>query len=230
MASGIAHEIMQPLNTMSFVLDNVVFQASKVENIEKDYLKKKTDKIFENITRIRTIIDHIRAFSQSRDNYILTNFDVNLSIRNALSMISEQFKHLAIDLNLNLGENLPTVIGNSFQFEQVILNLLINAKDALLEKKTKTTESFDMFVEIRTLLENGCIVIEIADNGPGINKNDMEHIMLPFYTTKETGKGTGLGLSISYQIIKEMNGSIEVMNNIYQGATFQIILEIQSKV
>ncbi|MCF8347559.1 MAG: PAS domain S-box protein, partial [Bacteroidales bacterium] len=230
MASGIAHEIMQPLNTMSFVLDNVVFQASKVENIEKEYLKKKTDKIFENITRIRTIIDHIRAFSQSRDNYILTNFDVNLSIRNALSMISEQFKHLAIDLNMSLGENLPTVIGNSFQFEQVILNLLINAKDALLEKKAKIAESFDMFVEIRTLLENGCIVIEIADNGPGINKNDMEHIMLPFYTTKETGKGTGLGLSISYQIIKEMNGSIEVLNNIYHGATFQIILEIQSKV
>lgn len=230
MASGIAHEINQPLNTISLVLDNLVYQVSKDEKIDTIYMKKKTDKIFENITRIRTIIDHIRAFSQSRDNYILTNFDVNLSILNAISMISEQLKHLAIILNLQLTEKPPIIVGNSFQFEQVILNILINAKDALLEKKSKHPKEFEMFIGIKTYRENQCFVIEIEDNGIGISKNDLEHIMLPFYTTKETGKGTGLGLSISYQIIKEMNGYIEIMSNSYQGATFKIILKIQNQV
>jgi len=229
MASGIAHEINQPLNTMSLVMDNILYEAGKDENIEKDYLKKKSDKIFENITRIRNIIDHVRAFSRSHDDYILTGFDINSSINNAVSMISEQYKHLAISLNLQLEENLPFIIGNTFKFEQVILNLLSNAKDALLEKKSKQSASFDMFIGIRSCQENQRVIIEMTDNGSGISKEDIEHIMLPFYTTKDAGKGTGLGLSISYQIIKEMNGTIEIASVISYGTIFKIILEIQNK-
>jgi len=226
MASGIAHEINQPLNTISLIMDNIMSGANKVENINKGYLKKKANKIFSNITRIRNIIDNIRAFSQSHDNYILTSFDVNSSINNALSMISEQFKHLAISLNLQLEEKPPVIIGNTFQFEQVILNLMLNAKDALLERKSTLAEKFDMFVRIKTFREDNIFVIEIADNGIGIHKDDIEHIMLPFYTTKETGMGTGLGLSISYQIIKEMNGAIDVWSNQFEGTTFRIALNI----
>jgi signal transduction histidine kinase len=83
-----------------------------------------------------------------------------------------------------------------------------------------------MFVKIKTFRENNIFVIEIADNGMGIHKDDIEHIMLPFYTTKETGKGTGLGLSISYRIIKEMNGTIDVWSNQFEGTTFRIALNI----
>lgn len=229
MASGIAHEINQPLNTISLVLDNILYEATKDENIGKDYLKKKSEKIFENITRIKNIIDHIRAFSRSHDDYILTGFDINSSIINAVSMISEQFKHLAIDLNLQIEENPPLIVGNTFKFEQVILNLLLNAKDAVLEKKSKQSEDFKMVVGIKSFQENQYLIIEITDNGTGIREEDIEHITLPFYTTKDTGKGTGLGLSISYQIIKELNGSIEIMNNVFFGTTFKIILKIQNK-
>jgi len=229
MASGIAHEINQPLNTISLVVDNVLFEATKDDNIGNDYLKKKSEKIFENITRIRNIIDHIRAFSRSHDDYILTGFDINSSINKAVSMISEQFKHLAIDLNLQLEENLPLIIGNTFKFEQVILNLLLNAKDTVLERQNKLSSHFDMLVGVRTFQENQCLIIEITDNGTGISEEDIEYITLPFYTTKDTGKGTGLGLPISYQIIKEMNGSIEIMNNTFYGVTFKIILKIQNK-
>jgi len=224
MASGIAHEINQPLNTMSMVMDNILFESSREENMKNEYLKKKSNKIFQNITRIRNIIDHVRAFSRSSDDYIATNFDINASIRNAVSMISEQFNHLAIDLRFQLDENQPTVSGNTFKFEQVILNMLINAKDALLEKGKIQPEFQDKIIEIKSYRENQSFVVEVIDNGTGISEEDIEHIMLPFYTTKDTGKGTGLGLSISYQIIKEMNGSIEISDNVYHGTTFKILL------
>ncbi|HKI88621.1 MAG TPA: PAS domain S-box protein, partial [Draconibacterium sp.] len=229
MASGIAHEINQPLNTISLVIDNILYKATKDENSRNDYLKKKSEKIFENITRIRNIIDHIRAFSRSNDDYILTGFDINLSINNAMTMISEQFEHLAIKLDLQLEKNLPLIIGNTFQFEQVILNLLSNAKDALIEKKNIRKEHFDMSIGIRSFKEDQNLIIEMTDNGTGINEEDIEHIILPFYTTKDTGMGTGLGLSISYQIIKEMNGTIEITSNKLTGTTFRIILKIQNK-
>jgi len=226
MASGIAHEINQPLNTMSMVMDNILNESSQKENMKNEYLKNKSNKIFRNITRIRNIIDHVRAFSRSHDDYISTNFDINASIRNAVSMISEQFKHLTIDLRIQLDENQPTVLGNTFKFEQVVLNMLINAKDALLEKEKIQHEFQDQFIEIKSYRENQSFVVEVIDNGTGISEEDIEHIMLPFYTTKDTGKGTGLGLSISYQIIKEMNGSIEISGNRFLGTTFKIILNL----
>jgi len=227
MASGIAHEINQPLNTISMVMDNILFEAAKDDNIPRDYLKKKSDKIFENITRIKNIIDHVRTFSRSHDDYILTGFDINSSICNAITMISEQFKHLAINLHLQLEDNQPAILGNTYKFEQVILNLLSNAKDALLEKKAKQAAIFDMSIWIRSYIENQCVIVEMTDNGTGISDEDLDHIMLPFYTTKDAGKGTGLGLSISYQIIKEMSGTIEVAGNPLYGTTFKLILKIQ---
>jgi PAS domain S-box-containing protein len=227
MASGIAHEINQPLNIISLVMDNILYEASKEENMGKEYLHKKMDKIFENIARIRNIIDHVRAFSRSNDDYILTGFDINSSISNAVSMISEQFKHLAITMDLQLQDHLPSIVGNTIKFEQVILNLLTNAKDALLEKKNFQQSDYEMLILIRSFVENQNLIVEITDNGSGISKEDIDHIMLPFYTTKDSGKGTGLGLSISYQIIKEINGTIEIASQANSGTTFRIILNIQ---
>ena len=229
MASGIAHEINQPLNTLSLVVDNILYEAAKDENIGKEYLKKKTAKIFTNITRIKNIIDHIRAFSRTNDNYVMTGFDINLSINNAVNMISKQLEHLDISLDIQLEGNPPLIIGNTYQFEQVIINMLSNAKDALLEKKKIRKAPFGMLVGIRSFKDNQSFIIEITDNGIGISDEDMENIILPFYTTKDTGKGTGLGLSISFQIIKEMDGAIEISSNKHTGTTFKIILMLQNK-
>jgi PAS domain S-box-containing protein len=128
MATGIAHEINQPLNIISMVMDKILFETLKTETINIEFLKNKSDKIFENITRIRNIIDHVRAFSRSHDDYILTAFDINTSIENAVSMTREQFKHLGINLNLQLDKEIPQIVGNTLKFEQVIVNLLINSK------------------------------------------------------------------------------------------------------
>jgi len=227
MAAGIAHEINQPLNIISLVMDKILFEIAKPEIVDVGFIKKKSDKIFENITRIRDIIDHVKAFSSSRDEHMLTAFNVNSSIVNATSMIVEQFKHHGINLNLQLEQQIPPIVGNTYKFEQVILNLLSNAKDAIIEKKSKLDEDFDMQVGIRSWQENQCIFVEITDNGIGISKDDIHHIMLPFYTTKEEGKGTGLGLSICQQILKEMGGTIEITSESSYGTNIKLVLPIQ---
>lgn len=224
MASGIAHEINQPLNIISLVMDKILFVSANTEIIDIEFFKNKSDKIFENITRIRNIIDHIRAFSRSHDDYVPTAFDINSSIENAVSMIAEQFKHLAINLNFNLEKPIHKISGNTYKFEQVMLNLLANAKDAVIEKKSKQEEYFDMIIEIRSYKENQFIIVEVTDNGIGISNEDANNIILPFYTTKDEGKGTGLGLSICYQIIKEMGGTLEITSDIFYGTKIKIIL------
>jgi PAS domain S-box-containing protein len=225
MASGIAHEINQPLNTISMAMDNFLSEISTDESLDKSYIKKKSDKIFDNIHRIRNIIDHIRVFSRAHHSQISTGFDINASIMNAVSLVSEQFKYHGIDLRLAFDDKLPAINGNTFQFEQVIMNLLSNAKDALMEREEKQDISFDKIVKIKTFEEDQLVVVEVSDNGIGIAEENLKQIMMPFYTTKDPGKGTGLGLSVSYQIIKEMHGSIEFSSILSVGTKFRIIFK-----
>jgi C4-dicarboxylate-specific signal transduction histidine kinase len=206
-------------------MDNIILESMKEQALDKEYLKRKSDKIFENIVRIKNIIDHIKLFSRNQDNYLLSEFDVNLSISNAVGMLSEQFLHNGINLDVELMENTPRILGNTSRLEQVILNLLMNSKDALLEKQHKQNMQFDKAIVVRTYMEKGNIVIEVIDNGMGIPEEHLNQVFLPFFTTKDSDKGTGLGLSISSQIIKEMNGNIEIVCNQFNGATVKIVLE-----
>ena len=144
-------------------------------------------------------------------------------------MITQQYKHMGISLDLNLDEEIPQIVGNTYKFEQVIVNLLANAKDAVIEKRTKHQEYTQMNVGIKSYQENNSIIVEISDNGIGINDDDLNNVMLPFYTTKEEGKGTGLGLSICYQIIKEMSGTIDIISNEDSGTLIKLELQIQKK-
>jgi signal transduction histidine kinase len=226
MSAGMAHEINQPLNTLSILFDNILFEAKEKHSVSEAYLVSKSDKIFNNILRIKNLIDHVREFSRSQEGYILTPFNINESILNALSMVSEQFKISGISLITGLNENLPMIKGNTYKFEQVILNLIINSKDALLEKKNLLNEAFPMFIKIRTWLDNQQIFIEVEDNGTGIKDEHMDKILQPFYTTKETGKGTGLGLSISYGLIREINGKIDIQSKVQEGTHIMVTIPI----
>lgn len=229
MASGIAHEINQPLNIISMVMDKIIFESDKTEIIDVEFLRVKSNKIFENIIRIRNIIDHIRAFSRSQDDFILTAFDLNASIESAVSMIMEQFKHLGINLNLQLEKQISQILGNTYKFEQVIINLLNNAKDAVIEKKNLLEEYSELQIGIKSHQEDQFIIVEVTDNGIGISKEDINNIILPFYTTKDEGKGTGIGLSICYQIIKELNGTIDITSNSSQGTKIKLVLDTLKK-
>ncbi len=224
MATGIAHEINQPLNTLSILFDNMLLAASKEDSLPKSYLEKKTEKIYDNIFRIKNIIDHVRVFSRSQDDAIYSSFEVNESIKNAASMISEQFRHKMIELDIDLSDSLPPAFGNTYQFEQVILNLLINSKDAIEELETFLENPLEKKVAIRTYQLGKLIIVEVKDNGIGIKPEELEKIMLPFYTTKEAGKGTGLGLSITFGIIKEMKGEIAFQSEPMKGTKVTIKL------
>jgi len=228
MAAGMAHEINQPLNTISLSMDNLILSMN-TGSPDKTYLKNKTTKIFDNITRIRNIIDHVRAFSKDHDDYIQSSFNINESIRNAKSMISEQFMHKGIHLALNLDGTLPNLVGNIYKFEQVIVNLVINAKDAIEEKENILNKDFAKVVEICSSREDQHVCVEIKDNGIGIESKDIDKIMLPFYSTKKEGVGTGLGLSISFGIIRDMNGTIEIQSERMKGTTIRIMIPVKKE-
>jgi signal transduction histidine kinase len=144
-------------------------------------------------------------------------------------MISEQFKHKGIHLVLSLDGTIPQIVGNTYKFEQVIVNMIINAKDAIEEKEKLLDKEFTKVVEISSARENNNVVIEVKDNGIGIESNDIDKVMLPFYSTKKEGVGTGLGLSISFGIIRDMVGTIEIQSKRLNGSTFRILIPIKKE-
>ena len=229
LATGMAHEINQPLNTISLIIDNIVYSIDN-QTINESYLKTKINKVFDNITRIKKIIDHVRTFSRDQDDFIHASFDVNTSIQNSISMIFEQFSQKEINLSFYPDKNIPAIIGNAYRLEQVILNMLINAKDAIEEKKKKNCAKFKKKIDIHTSLHNKLITIEIKDNGIGISPEDIDKVLLPFFTTKAPGQGTGLGLSISYGIIKELGGDIEITSSNKSGTDISIKIPVQDSI
>ena len=229
MASAMAHEINQPLLSISLGIDNLLMKIQQSKSVDQTYFHNKSEKIFEDILRIGRIIDHVRAFSRDHDEFILSSFDINESINNAISMISEQFKHHGIGMSVKLDPNVHPIIGNTYRFEQVILNLLTNAKDALDEKTKSTNANFEKAITIRSYHDYKTNYVEIKDNGIGVSPQDIDRIMLPFYTTKEVGIGTGLGLSVSFGIIKELNGNIDIESKPNFGTLFRISLPIKQE-
>ena len=223
MASGMSHEINQPLNIISMIMDKMLYDAKKGTTVDIAYINERADKIFENLTRIRNIIDHIRVFSRNQFDYIPTAFSINKGIENAITMFREQFKHMGIAMHVSLSKDLPGLNGNIYQFEQVIINLLGNAKDAVLDRKALEEEDFIPKIDIKTYMIRNRIHAEIIDNGIGIEEDIINEIMIPFFSTKEEGKGTGLGLSISYQIVKDMGGEIHVESKTMSHTKFSLI-------
>ena len=221
LSSGIAHEINQPLHNILFTINNMN-KALDTEKADRDYLKKKIDYIAKDINRMKKIIDHVRIFSRSQNEDKKENFDINESIQNAVNLIRKQYSEKEIEIFLELSKKLQKVYGNPFKFEQVVLNLFSNARDALLEKAK--TIKFRKKILIKSYQEKSGIILEVEDNGIGILSENKDKLFHPFYTTKEPGKGTGLGLSISYGIIKEMGGTIYIQSKNASGSIIQISL------
>ena len=210
LAAGIAHKINQPLGGISMGLDNILYKLSE-NNLSDKYLKEKAGLMFENVERIKKIIDHTRTFSRSHKPASYERIDLNEVVKSSLVMVENQFAGHNIKLDLNLAPNLEKVIADRFKLEQVLLNLLSNAKHAVDEMQSKSeNDDYQKQVHISTWQDNDAVNITVTDNGIGINKKDLEKIFDPFYTTKKVDKGTGLGLSISYGFIKDLLGDITV--------------------
>lgn len=208
LSAGLAHEINQPLSVISLAMENVNYKLEK-NGTTKEYLSQKFQTITHNINKIRDLIEHVRLFSRDQGEVLFEPVDVNLVIRNALSMIESQLRHHRIQVKTELSEGIGFTTGNPSRFEQVILNLLSNARDALGEKETKNKGTFsEKVILIKTKAVEGRINVSVRDNGTGITQANLDNIFNPFFTTKISSHGTGLGLAIVYGIIREMNGEI----------------------
>ncbi len=224
MASGIAHEIFQPINNIGLLVDKIVMEAAEGKCLREKSIKAKAQKIFENIERTQTIIDNIRSFASADKGYISSVVHVNKCIKNVLLMVSARCKDKLIKLSFTPNPVDATVTGNMYKFEEVLQNLINNAIDALEEKRQKSKIDFSMKISIKSFQENGLVVVTVDDNGIGISPENIEHVIHPFFTTKEMSKGTGLGLSITSRIIKEMRGTLSIASTLMVGSCFTVKL------
>jgi len=225
LAAGIAHEIKQPLQNISLSNESLDMEFREREP-DKGYIKKTIKDIYEDIKRIKFIINEISNFSRGQLEEMREPFSVNTRIENAFSLARTKFSNRRIDVKFELDEHLPDIEGNPYKFEQVIVNFFNNAKDAIEERAEKSDGEFNKWMLVKSFSDGKRIVVEVIDNGIGISEENKTNIFLPFFTTKDLGKGTGLGLSISLGIIKEMGGFIELESQPMKQTTMRIKIPV----
>ncbi len=213
MSTSVAHELNQPLNNIGIIAQRFIKKVEKGE-FEKDFFMNRLELLMGQIKRASKIINHMREFGRISDRDIERTI-VNDPIKNIFTLISEQLKVHNVEIELNLDNNIPPIMANANRLEQILLNMINNARDAMKSKDEKK-------LTIRTYYDNNFVYIEISDTGVGMSEKVQRKIFEPFYTTKEIGKGTGLGLSISYNLIKDYKGDIQVKSRLNQGSSFII--------
>ncbi|MFT4713691.1 MAG: PAS domain S-box-containing protein [Candidatus Azotimanducaceae bacterium] len=219
MATSVAHELNQPLNVIRMAAGNSRRKMSK-GTANPAYLNDKLERIEEQTARAAAIIDHMRMFGREAKEHP-ESIDPRKVVMEALDLMGEQLRLAGIDIVTELPERCSLILGHTIQLEQVILNLLTNARDAVAERESEAK------IILRVFEDDQGVHIIAEDTGEGIPEDVLPRIFEPFYTTKEMGKGTGLGLSVSYGIVRDMDGAIRA-ENIENGARFTITLPIAS--
>jgi len=223
MATGVAHELNQPLSVIKTASTFLNKKVTKKEKIKDDILETLTAEIDSHVDRAEKIINHMREFGRKSD-VKKEKVEVNESLNRALEIFSQQLKLREINVVKDLDDNLPLILADANRLEQVFINLLINARDAIEERwekrDSKVGRKKQIFLKSRA--ENGKVKIEIEDTGTGIPKSVLDRIFEPFFTTKTVGQGTGLGLSISYGIVMDYDGTIKVETGENEGTKFII--------
>ncbi|MBE0651841.1 MAG: response regulator [Bacteroidales bacterium] len=211
LSAGLSHEINQPLGGISMGLENILLRIEENDKVDKKYIRDKFSVLFHDVDRINQIIEHVRIFSRDQQNVFREEIDPVKVILNALSMIKVQMQNHNVNLEMEIEEDQMIVIGNQYRLEQVVVNLLSNARYAVEEKKkANNLDSYSKTIRVKCVRNNNNCIIGVYDNGVGISDKYINNIFDPFFTTKDEEKGTGLGLSISYGIVKEMGGKIDV--------------------
>jgi PAS domain S-box-containing protein len=216
LSSGIAHELNNPLTSV------IGFSQLLMEGNVPDDMKENLATIYSEAQRAAVIVKNLLTFARKHAP-VKQLTQINLVIEGVLRLRSYEEKVNNIEVEKNLANNLPEIMIDSFQMQQVFLNIIVNAEFAMLEAHNRgkliiTTEKLE-----------GIIKIAFTDDGPGITKENMKRIFDPFFTTKEVGKGTGLGLSICHGIVIEHGGQIYVKSEYGQGATFIVELPLYAQ-
>ncbi|HEY7698556.1 MAG TPA: ATP-binding protein, partial [Vicinamibacteria bacterium] len=213
LAAGVAHEVNTPLTGISSFTQMLQDQIA-----EDDPRAKLLQKIERQTERASKIVNNLLNFArQGRVSFVPVN--VNDVIRDVLSLLEHQLTRARVKVRLELAEELPEVMGDENKLQQVFLNLMLNAQDAMASGGWLTLSTSATADEPRE------VVAVVSDTGQGISQDDIKRIYDPFFTTKRAGaSGTGLGLSITYGIIQEHSGQIGVESALGQGTSFQIRL------
>lgn len=243
LAAGVAHEINNPVGYVSSNLTTLqkylavyekVLDAPEADSDEMAALKKKLNYTFirddlqnlmketqEGVGRVKTIIQDLKDYARTNVATHYVASDIQVGLKSTLNIARNQLKNRA-DVRLQLG-HLPLVECAPSQIDQVFLNLIVNAAQAMPEGKMG-------LIDIRTDCDERQVWIEVQDNGPGIPPEILKKIFDPFFTTKDPGTGTGLGLSVSQNIIQQHGGKLEVSSTVGVGTTFKITLPMKRPV
>ncbi len=223
MATGVAHELNQPLSVIKTASGFISKKMKTNAEIKPDILKTLCEEIESHVDRASKITNHMRLFGR-KSVFKKQMVNINDVLERAFDIFSQQLKLREINVIWQLNESLPEIEADPVRLEQVFINLLINARDAIVAKcdKRKDLKKFEKKITIETAVKGLEPRVVIMDTGTGVAKPHRDKIFEPFFTTKKVGEGTGLGLSISYGIVKEFGGDISVVNNKEGGATFII--------
>ncbi|MCH7692993.1 MAG: PAS domain-containing protein [Proteobacteria bacterium] len=226
MATAVAHELNQPLNIIRMAADSAI-DAVDTDGGDVAFLRGKFERISRQAGRAAAIIDHMRIFGRKADDKPHA-FDPRDAVLGALSLMGEQLRLKDIQVVTHIPKHCRKVSGHDIQFEQVVLNLLTNARDAIELRGGDTdraTPERRIDLEVADDPSTDTLRIRVRDTGSGIPEAVMGRIFEPFFTTKEIGSGTGLGLSISYGIVTDMGGVLEA-RNVDDGAELTISLPV----
>lgn len=225
MATGIAHELSQPLATIAMMLDNLEHAITHDIYQPSDFIEQIKEMNLQ-IDRASAIASHMRVYGHRTDGALsgIPPMDV---ANNVLKLTEEQFRAQGIEIVRPAGDVKCNVIGNQIMIEQILLNLMVNARDSLLTKGNGKIAP-DARISLQFVEENnGFFGFSVEDNGTGLAAEVKDKIFEPFFTTKPQGIGLGLGLALCHGMAKDMNGYIEA-ENAHNGAIFILRLPVQT--
>ena len=210
LAASIVHEIKNPIQILMMHVD-MAMRGKGVPNW--------LDMFNQQVRRLADITKRLMSFSRSvADDFQIEPVDVNKALEEIVAIVQHDLQNNKVTVEKELCTTLPSVMGNTNYLQQVFLNLLINARDAMPKGGT---------IRVATESKGFNVLVHIADTGTGITKEALDKIFTPFFTTKEAGKGTGLGLSICNKIVAQHKGEIKVKTELNVGTTFSIVLPLK---
>ena len=228
MAAGIAHELNQPLSGVRGIAEHILIGMGRQWDLSPEKLQEKLQLIIEQSDRMTHVIEHVRTFARGADNLDLIPVKVNEVIESSTGLIGTQLKSRGVNLAHHLAPDLPEVMANPFSLEEVVLNLIANARDAVEDKMQQTPPLTPPQILIRSLRSgNGArrrVHIEVSDEGTGIPREILGKVFDPFFTTKDPDTGTGLGLAISRSIVEGFGGTIQIDSRPGEGTAVTVSL------
>jgi len=220
LAAGIAHEINNPMAIMveeAGWIEDLLQEAEFEEGAHLDEFKRAVKQIKTQGKRCKEITHKLLSFARKTDPKVVV-VQLNDLVEEIVALCEQRAKYSNIHISMNLMPDLPTIHASPSEMQQVLLNLINNAMDAM--------EKSGGNIDITTRVDGGNVVLDVGDTGPGIPQANLARIFDPFFTTKAVGKGTGLGLSICYGIIHKIGGEISVNSAVGMGAVFHIRVPI----